>query len=99
MKKYIYGASGHAKVILDNLLSSNINIDGVYDDDPNLKAFLNQIFLGTLKQINKEDAFIIGIGDNAIRKKICSKMDSYFNAIHKSCGHELYSAAMLSVLE
>lgn len=84
MRKFIYGASGHAKVILDNLLSSNIKIEGVYDDNPNLNVFLNQNFLGVLNQINKEDTFIIGIGDNAIRKKISSKVDSYFNAIHKS---------------
>ena len=62
-----------AKVILDNLISCNLNVDGVYDDNPNLNGFLNQNFLGPLKHINKEDAFIIGIGDNAIRKRLAQK--------------------------
>ena len=32
---YLYGASGHAKVIIDILKDNNISIEGLYDDNAN----------------------------------------------------------------
>ncbi len=31
---HLYGASGHAKVIIDILLSNNIAVEKIYDDNP-----------------------------------------------------------------
>ena len=31
---YLYGASGHAKVIMDILRANNIEIEGLIDDNP-----------------------------------------------------------------
>ncbi len=67
----IYGASGHAKVVIEIIEKSGFLLNGLYDDDPEKKLLLNyrvtndKSFLD-LKGIN----WIIGIGDNQIRKRI-----------------------------
>ena len=33
---YLYGASGHAKVIIDILEASGVQVEGLIDDDPNI---------------------------------------------------------------
>jgi sugar O-acyltransferase (sialic acid O-acetyltransferase NeuD family) len=68
----IFGAGGHSKVIIDLINELNIyTIIGIYDD----------IKKGTFEGINiltnydniSADEYIIGIGDNNIRKKIYEK--------------------------
>lgn len=79
---YLYGASGHAKVILDILEASHIEIEGLVDDNPNINELLGYpVFHG------KEDIspLIISIGDNKIRQAIAHKIDVEFGiAIHPS---------------
>jgi len=84
---YLYGASGHAKVIVDILKSTNHKIEGVFDDDKSLKYFLDLKYLGVYdsSKIKKNSKIIISIGDCAIRKTIAEKTNSkYFTAIHKN---------------
>jgi len=68
---YLYGASGHAKVILDILKSRNVTISGLFDDNPDLKTLLEypvfQEF--SLERLNREQ-LLISIGNNIIRKRI-----------------------------
>ena len=45
---YLYGASGHAKVIVDVIKSDpnlDTSIDGIFDDDEKKTSFLNITFL------------------------------------------------------
>lgn len=72
---YLYGASGHAKVILDILEASHIEIEGLVDDNPNINELLGYpVFHG------KEDIspLIISIGDNKIRQVIANKLNVEF---------------------
>ena len=37
---YLYGASGHAKVIIDILKANQIEIEGLVDDNPEINELL-----------------------------------------------------------
>ena len=78
----LYGASGHAKVIIDILKRSKIEVSKIFDDDENINKLLG--YKVTLfNKSNKEDHFIISIGNNRIRKSISQKLDAAFGkAIH-----------------
>ena len=44
---YLYGASGHAKVIIDILKANQIEIEGLVYDNPNINQHLvNPVFHG-----------------------------------------------------
>jgi sugar O-acyltransferase (sialic acid O-acetyltransferase NeuD family) len=84
-KFYIYGASGHGKVILDCMLANGEKIDGFIDDDPNKIDFMD-LPVFSLSMINLEGALIIvGIGRSQIRKFIVEKLNAQFGiVIHPS---------------
>ncbi|RBN49610.1 acetyltransferase [Flavobacterium psychrolimnae] len=81
---YLYGASGHCKVIIDVLQSNKQAIIAIIDDVPKM----NQIFTipviysgAFVKEPGQK--FIVSIGDNAIRKKIVHRIVSdYHIALH-----------------
>ena len=66
---YLYGASGHAKVILDILESCDIRIEGLIDDNPEVTELLGYpVFHQLPAKTNL--AFVVSIGNNEIRKRI-----------------------------
>ena len=65
----IYGASGHAKVVLDIAKSINLEIVEVYDDNAALKEVAGFPIQQPQKGV-KISNVIITIGNNAIRKTI-----------------------------
>ncbi len=65
----IYGASGHAKVVLDIAKSINLEIAEVYDDNAALKEVAGFRIQQPQKGV-KISNVIITIGNNAIRKTI-----------------------------
>lgn len=79
---YLYGASGHAMVIMDILKANGISIEGLVDDNPERNELLGYpVFHG------KTDAspLIISIGNNKIRKKIAENYSAEFGtAVHPS---------------
>ena len=79
---YLYGASGHAKVIIDILSSLGIRVEALVDDNPGIDV------LSSYPVLHEHDGlspFIISIGDNEVRKKIAEKVHSDFAiAIHPS---------------
>lgn len=87
MIMFLYGASGHAKVIIDILKQNEDTITGVFDDNEAIIAdtFMNYPFLGKIDNYNGDihkDSFIISIGNNVIRKKISSDLKvEYASAI------------------
>ena len=90
-KVIIIGASGHAKVIADVIKKSGDEVIGFLDDNTNLKGnriFDNKIVLGTTNEndVNKykDYYFIIGIGNNRVRKLIANKYPdlNWYTAIH-----------------
>ena len=86
---YLYGASGHCKVIIDSIQSSSSKkIEGVFDDNINLKEILNiPVFKYETfdKQLIKE--LFISVGNNSIRKLIAESIKAtYGTVIHpKAC--------------
>ena len=82
----LYGASGHARVVKDCVISSGGEVNAIFDDNPDL------IQLDKVKVVGYYDTayepklpVIISIGDNLIRKKIASKVQHTFGkGIHKA---------------
>lgn len=71
---YIYGASGHARTIID-LIDSYETIHGVFDDNPAIEEVLGYAVLGEIPQDFKYDHdFFIAIGDNKIRKELAEEL-------------------------
>ncbi len=71
---YIYGASGHGKVVLDVALRLGLIVKGFVDDDKSKKNLLNyQVFsFEDVKSYTKN--FALGIGNNKIREVIFEKL-------------------------
>ncbi|GAB1418913.1 acetyltransferase [Bacteroidales bacterium] len=80
---YLYGASGHAKVIIDLLQSQNIEIAGLIDDNPALTELLGY---PVLRDTADKNPVIVSIGDNAIRKKLAEKLSDhqFGTAVHST---------------
>lgn len=86
----IIGAGGHAKVIADIIYKSGDNLIGFLDDNLANKGkeiYLGKKVLGTTKDIENynKNYFVIGIGNNSIRKKINNENNlKLYTAIHPS---------------
>lgn len=77
---FLYGASGHAKVIIDILNANGIKIEGLVDDNPEITDLLGY---PVSHQYTGYSPLIISIGNNTIRKMIAEKISADFaTAIH-----------------
>lgn len=86
---FLYGASGHAKVIIDILHSTGVKVDGLFDDNPNLRELSGIEVLGKYTNNHSNQPLIISIGDNRIRSKIGELLDCKF-------GKAIASSAVIS---
>jgi sugar O-acyltransferase (sialic acid O-acetyltransferase NeuD family) len=79
----LYGAGGHAKVVIDILDSIGIEPEFIVDHYPKTDSFMGY---PVVKDTDRFQSAIIAIGSNEIRKKVVSELDvdEYPNAIHKS---------------
>ncbi|RYE53438.1 MAG: acetyltransferase [Sphingobacteriales bacterium] len=81
----LYGASGHAKVIIEIIESNGGKIEALFDDNPTIHSLLNypvQRFTDSGELLGK---FIVSIGNNRIRKDIVSLLKTEFGvSIHKN---------------
>ena len=79
----LYGASGHAKVIIDILKKKGVKVSAILDDDINVSALNGYKVTHVSKFSNTREDFIISIGDNKTRKYIVDKSSIDFGqAIH-----------------
>lgn len=79
---YLYGASGHAKVIIDILKATDNTILGLFDDNKDLNQLLGY---PVFRPYQVYGPIIVSIGDNKIRKKIVETLTVPFGqAIHPS---------------
>jgi sugar O-acyltransferase (sialic acid O-acetyltransferase NeuD family) len=84
-KIFLFGSSGHAKVIIDILKLLNEDIDTIYDDSPRYEDLLGIPVLDYNKVdfIEPQNQLIIAIGDNSIRKDLANRWrGNYKIAIH-----------------
>ena len=70
---YLYGASGHARVIMDSLRALGITIEGLVDDNPNITELGN---VPVLHESQGLSPFIVSIGASETRRKIVEKLIS-----------------------
>ena len=69
---YLYGASGHGKVIIDILEANNTPIDYIVDDNPQVNEVLGY---EVRRNTGSYDEAIISIGSAEIRRKIVESID------------------------
>ena len=67
----LYGAGGHAKVIIDILKSNNITVSEIFDDNPEIE-FLMGI---PVSHTGVRSPLIVSIGNNRARKAIVEKFN------------------------
>lgn len=80
---YLYGASGHAKVIIDILKSQKVEINGLIDDNEQITELLGYPVYHASGNYNP---VIISIGNNKIREKVSQKLLGaiFATAVHTS---------------
>lgn len=79
---YLYGASGHAKVIIDIVNAMGQSVDGLFDDDEAVSSLSG---VAVKHQWSGEGPMIVSIGNNRIRKKVVERLKGVFaKAIHPS---------------
>lgn len=82
MNMFLYGASGHARVILDILAACGTEVAGLIDDNPLIGELLG---VPVFRSDRVQGPMIISIGNNEIRKRITEEYDvEYSRAIHPS---------------
>ncbi len=87
---YLYGASGHAKVIIDILKSQKKEISGLIDDNDAIKEIVGYT---VSQKLPENSSVIVSIGDNKIRKKVTIKLahHQFETAVHSSAIVSEYS--------
>lgn len=82
----LFGAGGHAKVIISNLNDSGIFVTGIFDDDLTKSTMSKYHFLGAYNpEYLPSELLIISIGSNEIRSQVAEKINhSYGKVIHTS---------------
>lgn len=79
---YLYGASGHGKVIKDILEAQGIEVEAFVDDDLSITHLCGKPVLHQSEGLRH---LIVSIGNNNTRKKIAEKLYCQFGiAIHPS---------------
>lgn len=79
---YLYGASGHAKVIIDILRANNEPVEALFDDNEAIDCLLGY---PVLRSPEVRGPLIVSIGNNNIRKKIAEGVRVKFGkAFHPS---------------
>lgn len=77
---YLYGASGHARVVADTLLAQGVSVAALVDDDPAVSALDG---LPVIHDATGLSPFIISIGDNRARRAVASRLACGFAlAVH-----------------
>lgn len=75
----LYGAGGHAKVIYDIILSNNMLLEYLVDDNPPADFFHHlEVFKPTDERL-KNHQVIVAVGDANAREKIVNKIKPFCN--------------------
>lgn len=79
---YLYGASGHAKVIIDILRANNVCVEALFDDNEKVNSLKGY---PVLRSSEVRGPLIVSIGNNTIRRKIAENlMVDFGKACHPS---------------
>lgn len=85
-KVILHGGGGHAKVVIDALLSGGVAVDAVFDPKYESGHILNIPFKGAYNPDYQPEAkALIAIGDNARRQAVAAvTIHDYYTLIHQS---------------
>ena len=76
----LYGASGHAKVIIDIIRSRNEELHLIFDDDPAITQLMGEKVINEPARGTMEGrTSIVAIGNNRTRKKVAAKIGGDFH--------------------
>ncbi|MFD2518554.1 acetyltransferase [Salinimicrobium flavum] len=79
----LYGASGHAKVVIDIIHSRMEEIHYVLDDNPAITGLYDYPVISSFGPEVLRRGTLVTIGDNEIRKKVVDRLDGpIFKAIY-----------------
>ncbi|NLN33544.1 MAG: acetyltransferase [Flavobacteriaceae bacterium] len=81
---YLFGASGHGKVVAEAAEASGLEIKGFIDDNPDLKNIWEYPVLRTMPE--NTDKLFLSVGNNFTRKKMAEKYSNlnFETIIHTS---------------
>jgi acetyltransferase EpsM len=91
-KVSLYGASGHAKVILDIIISiEDLEIAFIFDDNPSVTHLRNHLVLNASDYPKEFMRYplLLSIGDNSIREHLVQRLNpsSFSRALVHSSAH------------
>ena len=79
---FLYGASGHAKVIVDIVEAMGCKVVGLIDDNESVSELLG---IPVCHSFSGQSPLIISIGSNGVRKMLSERLDTLFAiAVHPS---------------
>lgn len=77
-----YGASGHAKVVIEAHVASGGSVTGIFDDNTAVRSLLGYAVTGRYEAGRfPSSPFVISIGDNRIRHKIAVALKEEFGTV------------------
>lgn len=77
----LYGASGHAKVLIDLIRSTNSSsIDLIVDDDPDIQEIMGYPVKQEVPGEFKDKEIVFAIGNNRIRHKLAKSLKANYAA-------------------
>lgn len=71
---YLYGASGHGKVIVEIAEDLKLDVEGFLDNNQSIKSIFEY---PVINQIPSEGNIFLSIGNNATRKRIAEKYTNF----------------------
>lgn len=87
---YLYGAGGHAKVIMDIVEASGHRVAGIIDDNPEQTAFMGH---PVMHEWTGHGEVIVSIGLNAVRRKVAEQIALQAGTVF---GKAIHPTAILS---
>ncbi len=77
-----YGASGHAKVVIEAWIQAGGNVTGLVDDNPMITSFLGHQVFHTVSHPSFEGKqWMVSIGSNTVRKRIAELLEVTFGMV------------------
>lgn len=81
----LFGAGGHAKVLIEAVESNNQKVVGIFDDNASMTHLLEVPCIGKYQKVQLDQPLVLAIGNNKIRQKIVETIEHYFGQIfHKT---------------
>jgi sugar O-acyltransferase (sialic acid O-acetyltransferase NeuD family) len=75
---FLYGAGGHARVIIELLEAEGRVVLGLFDDDPGVTDLFGYPVSRWNRETRGDAPLIVGIGNNAVRRKMVSDLGGPF---------------------